>query len=151
MKIKQKTIQNSDHMALYDMMVFIEQCIKEGYRVPDKKTMETFPRRYGSGSYFVAMVLEDDEKQISYVPHEPNKKRVYVAKEGEPTKEELLEMVVVLQKRDELFALAKKYSLDVDMSLKLPLQIKKALREAIGSPDTPNTTEEEEENAQDIS
>jgi len=68
MKIKQRTLQNSDHLALYDLLKYIEECVLEGYTVPDINASELFPRRFGPGQYFVAMVKEDDKEENEYRP-----------------------------------------------------------------------------------
>ena len=63
MEVVQKNIQNLDHLALYDVMKFIEEAIGEGYSVPDINNTVLFPRRHGPGSYYIAMVKDEDNTE----------------------------------------------------------------------------------------
>lgn len=85
MQIRQRTIQNLDHLALYDLIEFVEQAVKDGFSAPPIEDADTFPRRHGPGMYYVAMVKEDGSQEATYDAAKP------VLKEAPPKEEALTE------------------------------------------------------------
>lgn len=91
MQIREKLIQNLDHLALYDLIQFVEQAVKDGFSAPPMEDNDTFPKRHGAGSYYVAMVKDDGEKLADYTPAASIFREPIPEQEGETNKVKLLE------------------------------------------------------------
>lgn len=107
MKIKKIVVQTADYLALQQILLQVQEAIKDGWVVPDTTEDRLFPKKFAPGYYEIPLVKNEPEL-TSY--------------------EADMKCLEILTKKDELLEFAEQKGITVPEHIKIPSAICKYLK-----------------------